>query len=205
MELRWPLCTGWTLGWCRLRPMPVSVQSYECCPVVVGWCLMPCHTQCNHSQTWNEQWHGTASRVYLCPLPISSERPLGWGWEPPCTVSSAHWCASEMRGASPTTDQGTSWTPPLAEVCFQSSQLGDLWARDRGAVKCMTLHLWAANLKAFLVAHSCMAFTACCRCLFMVSREGPRKQIARSSTKSALKMSLAIQEGSSLIFSPKHL
>ena len=29
-----------------------------------------------------------------------------------------------MRGASPTTAQGTSWTPPLAEVCFQSSQLG---------------------------------------------------------------------------------
>ena len=29
-----------------------------------------------------------------------------------------------MRGASPTTAQGTSWTPPPAEVCFQSSQLG---------------------------------------------------------------------------------
>ena len=60
-------------------------------------------------------------------------------------------------------------------------------------------------LKPFLVAHSCTAFTACCRCLSMVSRERPRKQIARSSTKSALKMSLAIQEGSSLIFSPKHV
>ena len=75
--------------------------------------------------------------------------------------------------------------------------MGGLWARDRGAVKCMTLHLWAANLKPFLVAHSSMAFTACCRC--------PRKQIARSSTKSALKMSLEIQEGSSLIFSPKYV
>ena len=30
--------------------MPISVKSYECCPVVVGWCLMLCHTQCNHSQ-----------------------------------------------------------------------------------------------------------------------------------------------------------
>ena len=29
----------------------------------------------------------------------------------------------------------------------------------------MTLHLWAANLKPFLVAHSCMEFTACCKCL----------------------------------------
>ena len=78
--------------------------------------------------------------------------------------------------------------------------MGGLWARDRGALKCTTLHLWAANLKPFLVAHSCMAFTACCRCLSMVSRERPRKQIARSSTKSALKMSLAIQEGSSTVF-----
>ena len=88
---------------------------------------------------------------------------------------------------------------------FPILTMGGLWARDRGAVKCMTLHLWAANLKPFLVAHSSMAFTACCRCLSMVSRERPRKQIARSSTKSALKMSLAIQEGSSLIFSPKHV
>ena len=29
-----------------------------------------------------------------------------------------------MRGASPTTVQGTLWTPPPAEVCFQSSQWG---------------------------------------------------------------------------------
>ena len=86
---------------------------------------------------------------------------------------------------------------------FPILTMGGLWARDRGAVKCTTLHLWAANLKPFLIAHSCMEFTACCRCLSMVSRERPRKQIARSSTKSALKMSLAIQQGSSLIFSPK--
>ena len=79
---------------------------------------------------------------------------------------------------------------------FPILTIGGLWAWDRGAVKCMTLHLWAANLKPFFVAHSCMAFTACCRCLSMVSRERPRKQIARSSTKRALKMSLAIQQGS---------
>ena len=83
--------------------------------------------------------------------------------------------------------------------------MGGVWAWDRGAVRCMTLHLWAANLKPFVVAHSSMSFTACCRCLSMVSRERPRKRIARSLTKSALKMFLAIQEGSSLIFSPKHV
>ena len=61
--------------------------------------------------------------------------------------------------------------------------------------------LWAANLNTFFVARFCMAFIACCRCLSMVSRERPRKQIARSSTKNALKMSMAIRDGSSLISS----
>ena len=82
-----------------------------------------------------------------------------------------------MTGASPTTAQGTSWAPPPAEVCSQSSQ----WSPRPG---CSEMYNFA---------------------LSMMSREHPRKQIARSSTKSALKMSLAIQEGSSLIFSPKHV
>ena len=60
---------------------------------------------------------------------------------------------------------------------FPILTMGGLWARDLDAVKWMTLHLWAAKLKPFLVAHSYMAFTACCKCLFMVSRERPRKQI----------------------------
>ena len=80
------------------------------------------HTQCNRSPAWSEQWPGTASEVCLCLLPTSNEQPLQWGWEPPCTLSLAHWCASWMRGASPTTAQGTLLTPPLAEVHFQSSQ-----------------------------------------------------------------------------------
>ena len=160
MELRWPLCTGWTLGWCRMLPMPVSVKSYECCPVVVGWCLMLCHIQCNHSQTWSELWHGTASRVCLCPLPISSERPLGWSWQPPCTVSSEHWCASQMRGASPITAQGTSWTPPLAEVCFQSSQWGGGVSEPETMVQwnvwlCTCgLQTWSHSLSPIPVWHS---------------------------------------------------
>ena len=52
---------------------------------------------------------------------------------------------------------------------------GGLWARDQGAVKYMTLHLWAANLKEILLAHSCIAFTACR--MPMVSREFPSKQL----------------------------
>ena len=50
------------------------------CRRLVDCCLMLCHIQCNHSQTWNEQSHSTASRVCPCPLPIWSERPLEWGW-----------------------------------------------------------------------------------------------------------------------------
>ena len=62
-ELRWPLCKGWTLGWCRMLPMPVSIQSYGCCLVVVDRCSTLCHTQCNHSPAWSEQWPGMASEV----------------------------------------------------------------------------------------------------------------------------------------------
>ena len=87
---------------------------------------------------------------------------------------------------------------------FPILTMGGLWARDRGAVKCMTLHLWAANLKPFLVAHSCMAFTACCRCPYGVQRASSKtdRQVV---DKECLEDSLAIQEGSSLIFSPKHV
>ena len=41
-ELHWPLCIGWTMGWCGTLPMPVSIQSYGCCPVVVDWSLIKC-------------------------------------------------------------------------------------------------------------------------------------------------------------------
>ena len=78
--------------------------------------------------------------------------------------------------------------------------VGGLRTLDRGAVKCMTLHLWAGNWN-----HSYIAFTTFCKCLSMVSRERPRKHFARSSTNSALRTSLAICEFNSSIFSPKHV
>ena len=48
-EFHWPLCTCWRLGWCKMHQVPVSVQHCGCCPVVVDWHLMLCHTQyiCN--------------------------------------------------------------------------------------------------------------------------------------------------------------
>ena len=71
------------------------------------------------------RWSGDWSNLHLSYCKhTSKEQPLGWGWEPPCTVSSAHWCASWIRCASPTTAQGTLLTSPLAEVCFQPSQWG---------------------------------------------------------------------------------
>ena len=82
--------------------------------------------------------------------------------------------------------------------------MGGLWALCQGEVKCTTLHLWAANPNPFLIAHSCMAFTACCRCLSMVSR-GAFENRSPDHQKSALKMSMAKRDGSSSIFSPMHI
>ena len=67
------------------------------------------------------------------------------------------------------------------------------------------LHWQKCVTNPLFVAHACMLFTTCYKCLSMVSRERSLKQITRSSTKSALKMSIAIREGSWLISSPKHL
>ena len=68
-ELRWPLCTYWRLGWCRVLRVPVLVQYCGCCQVVVNWHGILCHTQCIHNLAWSEQWSGTASAVCLCPPP----------------------------------------------------------------------------------------------------------------------------------------
>ena len=66
-----------------------------------------------------------------------------------------------------------------------------------GCGKMSDFTLLGCKLETIIVAYSCIALTACCECLSMVSRERPRKQIGRSSTNNALKMSLAIHEGSS--------
>ena len=116
-ELHWPPCTYWRLCWCRMLRVPVLVQLCRCCQFVVNWYGMPCHTQYIHNLAWGEQWSGTASVVCLCPLPTSSVQTLGWDWEPPCTESLAHWCASWRRGANPTTAQGIVLTPQLERVC----------------------------------------------------------------------------------------
>ena len=152
MELRWPLSTGWTLGWCRMLPMPVSVQSYECCPVVVGWCLMPCHTQCNHSQTWSEQWHGTASRVSLSPphfMWATTRMRLRASLQ--CVFSTLMCFLNERCEShhSPRNFVDSS----TVRIVFPILTMGGLWARNRGAVKCMTLHLWAANLGPFSISY----------------------------------------------------
>ena len=121
-ELRWPLCTGWILGWCRMPQMLVSIQSYQWCPIVVDWWLMLCHTQYIRNLAWNGQWPGTASGECLCPHHTSSVQPLWWDWGSPCTWSSAPWYASRRLGANPTKAQGISSVPPLADVCYQSWQ-----------------------------------------------------------------------------------
>ena len=57
-EFRWPPCTCWRLGWCKMLQVPVSVQHCGCCPVVVDWHLMLCHTQYIPNLALNEQSSG---------------------------------------------------------------------------------------------------------------------------------------------------
>ena len=87
-ELHWPPCTCWRLGWCRMPQVPVLLQHCGCYPVGVGRYLMLCHTQYIRSLAWIGQWPCIASGECLCPRPVSSVRPLGWGWGPSCTQSS---------------------------------------------------------------------------------------------------------------------
>ena len=102
-----------------------------------------------------------------------------------------------MRAANPTTAQGISWTPPLAEVCFQSSPWGvsepetvvqwNVWLCTCG------LQTWSHSLSPIPLWHSLSAIDVSLWCPESV----PKNRWPG--------MSLAIQEGSSLIFSPKHV
>ena len=194
-----PVQTG---DWAGAKQVSVLFQPCGCCLVVVDWYLMLCQAQYICNLVWNGQWSGTASGEYLCLLPASSMQTLGWDWGH--SVFSVVMCFLKERCESRPSPRnfvdcstGRGVLPSLTEW--------DYWTLGCDVVECTTLHSRAANLKSLVVAHSCMAFTACCKCLSMVSREPPRKQIARSSTKSALKMSLAIWDGNSLILSPKHV
>ena len=175
--LRWLPCTYWRLGWCRMPQSPVLIQWCENCLVVVGLCLMLCHTQCIRNLDWNKQWFSRAPVVCLCPLPIGLD--LGRL----CAESLTNWrvfLEREVQLHHSLRDFVDSSTDRNASLILI---LECIWVVDRGAVKCVNLHLWATNLKPILVAHSCMAFTACCRCHPLVSRGRRPKKIVRWSIK----------------------
>ena len=144
-ELRWPLCTGWTLGWCRMLPMPVSVQSYECCPVVVVWCLMLCHTQCNQSNLERTMARYSIRSVSLPPPHFkwaTTRMRLRASWH--CVFSTLICFLNERREShhSPRNFVDSSTGRSVSPI---------LWARDRSAVKCMTLHLYRRSLDTFSI------------------------------------------------------
>ena len=175
-EFHWPVCTDWRSGWYRTLPMPVSIQSCECCPVFEDWYSMLCHIQCNHSPASLERTMAQYS------IKSVSRSPPHFKWATTrirfrasrhCVFSTLMCFLKERRGSHHSPRN-------FAESSIGRKVLPILIARglrtlDRGAVKFMTLHLWDVNLKPFLVAHLCIAFTACCKFLFMVSRERPRK------------------------------
>ena len=146
--------------------MPVSVQICECCPVVIDWYLMLCHTQCHQSPTWSIQWPDTSKCVSApSPLQVSNHSDK---------VQSllALMCFLKERcesHQSPRNFVDSSTGRKVLPILIT----GGISTLDRGAVKSMTLHLWVGNLKPFLVTHSCIPFTACCKGLSMVSRERP--------------------------------
>ena len=131
---------------------------------------MLCHTQYIRNLALNEQSSGRTLVVCLCPLPTSNVKPFRWDWGPPCTnllLEGDVWI--------PTQPKEFCWFLKWQE-CVTYRDHGSLVALYRGAVKCTTLLLWAANLKPFLVAHSCMAFTDCC--MFFYGIEGaPTKRV----------------------------
>ena len=101
--LLWLPCTYWRLGWCRMPQSPVLIQWCENCLVVVGLCLMLCHTQCIRNLDWNEQWFSRAPVVCLCPLGIGLD--LGRL----CAESLTNWRVSWKRGAIAPQPQGFRW------------------------------------------------------------------------------------------------
>ena len=176
-ELRWPPCTYWRLGWCKMPRVPVLAQRCGCCQVVVNWYWMLCHKQYIRNQAWNKQWSGKASAVCLCPLPTSSVQPLGWDWEPPCTESLVHWCALWRRGANPTTAQGILLIPQLAGVCHWSWLWGVsglcIGVQWNVQLYIYGLQTWTHSLlpgyvwlllrpPVDLICSSCVGFTFCC-------------------------------------------
>ena len=176
--------------------MPVSIRCYGYCTAVIGWCLMLCHTLYNPSPAWSKQWPSITSAVRLCPLPTSSERPLRWGWEPPCTVPLACWCAFKWKVGVLPLSKELRWLLHW-QKCVSNPHSGGSLSPIGVQWNVSFCTCGPANLEPFLVTHSCMAFTAYYKWLSIVSRKCPWKQIARSSTNRAPKMSLVIQEGSS--------
>ena len=137
-QLHWPLCTGWTLGWCRTPPMPVSVQSYGCCPVVIYRCSTLYHTQCNRSPAWSEQWPGTASEVCLSPTHFK------WVTTRMSLRASLHCVFRTLMCFL--NERCESQHSPMNLIDYSTGRrvlpilvAGVLWVLDRGIVKCMTL------------------------------------------------------------------
>ena len=180
------------------------VQLCGCCKVVVNWYWVLCHTQYVLNLAWGGRWCGTASLVCLCPIPTSSVQPLGWYWEPSCTGSIAHWCASWRRcksNHSPRNVVDSSTGRGVTDPDFDLG--GGLWtlfgAQWNAQLNIYGLQTWNRALLPIPVWHLLPAID-----VFLWYQGSGHVKRSPDHQQSALNIFMAIKDGSSLSFSPKH-
>ena len=181
------------LGWCKMPRVPVLAQRCGCCQVVVNWYWMLCHTQYIRNQAWKEQWSGTASAVSLSPPHFKCattwmrlRASLRW-------VFSALMCSLKERCEShhsPRNFVDFSTGRSVSLILIVAGGGGGGGGGSLGFVsECSEMYNFTfIGCKPEPIP--CCPFLYGIYCLLkvsMVSRERPRKQIARSSTKSALR------------------
>ena len=128
---------------CRMLQGAVLIQCCGCCPVVTGLNSMLCYTQCTHSPASSKQWLGKASGVCLYPYPLQVcnythevDDLLAMGFKYLCLLKER--CESHHKPKNFIESSTGRMVFPILTVV-------GLWTLDQGVVKCMTLHLWAAN------------------------------------------------------------
>ena len=169
---------------------------------------MLCHTQYTHILAWNGQWSSTASVVCFCALPLpptSRVQPLEGDWEPPCTESfSALMCSLKERCESHHSsrnfvDSSTNRSVSLILIVgFSRLCVG---VQLNVQLNIYGLQTWTHCSLPIPVLHLLPAVDVFLWC----QGSAHENRTPDHPQKSALKMYMAIKDGSWLILSLKHV